>query len=384
MAFFKKKEPGAAAASTQLRCQEVLPFGLLQGTVSLSGGEANLYRSVRQAVPVVDAAIGKIIRLAGGLTVTCGDPRAQRELSQFLRTVPTGRGQQGIQAFLDCYLDSMLTFGQGIGEIVLTENGRDIAAVLCGRVEDISIREGDNPLDFSICGYGEDGLPHPLPRQDLLLFTPYQPETHSPYGVSMLRSMPFFTQLLGKIYNALGANWDRVGNARFAVVYKPQSGEVDEGLARERSQQIAQEWSRAMQSTKDGHVRDFVAVGDVEIRVIGADNQILDSEIPVRQILEQLVAKTGIPPFMLGLSWSSTERMSTQQADMLTSELTAIRRSLTPIVERICSLWMRCRGYYCPFEVVWETINLQDDLEEAKAEWYRQQAKKLELENQGR
>ena len=32
-----------------------------------------------------------------------------------------------------------------------------------------------------------------------------------------------------------------------------------------------------------------------------------------RWILEQLVARTGIPPFMLGLSWSSTERMSTQQ-----------------------------------------------------------------------
>ena len=58
----------------------------------------------------------------------------------------------------------------------------------------------------------------------------------------------------------------------------------------------------------------------------GADNQILDSSVPIRQILEQLVSKTGIPPFMLGLSWSSTERMSTQQADLLTTEMTAIRR----------------------------------------------------------
>lgn len=55
---------------------------------------------------------------------------------------------------------------------------------------------------------------------------------------------------------------------------------------------------------------------------------VLDSEVPVRQILEQVVAKTGIPPFMLGLSWSSTERMSSQQADMLTTEITAIRRTL--------------------------------------------------------
>ena len=70
--------------------------------------------------------------------------------------------------------------------------------------------------------------------------------------------------------------------------------------------------------TRSGSVRDFVAVGDVDIQVIGADAPVLDSEVPVRQILEQVVAKTGIPPFMLGLSWSSTERMSSQQADMLT------------------------------------------------------------------
>ena len=56
-----------------------------------------------------------------------------------------------------------------------------------------------------------------------------------------------------------------------------------------------------MQSGKNGSVRDFVAVGDVDIRAIGADNQILDSEVPVRQILEQLIARTGIPPFMIGL-----------------------------------------------------------------------------------
>ena len=70
---------------------------------------------------------------------------------------------------------------------------------------------------------------------------------------------------------------------------------------------------RFVQETRSGSVRDFVAVGDVDIKVIGADNQVLDSQVPVRQILEQLVARTGIPPFMLGLSWSSTERMSTQQ-----------------------------------------------------------------------
>ena len=136
-----------------------------------------------------------------------------------------------------------------------------------------------------------------------------------------------------------------------------------------------------MQESRNGAVRDFVAVGDVGIRVIGGDAPILDSEVPVRQLLEQIVAKTGIPPFMLGLSWSSTERMSAQQADLLTTEITAIRRTLTPVVERICRLWLRMHGYTCGFEVVWDDINLQDQVEEARAELYRQQARKLKLEN---
>ena len=347
----------------------------------LRRGDTQLYRAIREAVPLVDACICKIIRLCGGVTAACDDPEAERALRQFLEQVNVGRGQRGINAFLDQYLDSMLVCGQAVGEIVPTADGRDVAALLCGRVEDVQIREGTGPLDFTLCAMDGRGRMEPLPCQELLLFTPFNPEVSAPYGVSLLRSMPFLTELLGTIYSAIGANWERMGNVRFAVVYKPGGGEWDRGMAQERSRQLASEWSRAMESTKSGSVRDFVAVGDVDIKVIGADNQILDSSVPIRQILEQLVSKTGLPPFMLGLSWSSTERMSTQQADLLTTEMTAIRRALTPAVERICRMWLRMHGYGCAFRVVWDDINLQDLLEEAKAGWYREQTRKLALEN---
>ena len=126
-----------------------------------------------------------------------------------------------------------------------------------------------------------------------------------------------------------------------------------------------------------GEVRDFVAVGDVEIKVIGADNPVLDSEVPVRQLLEQIVAKLGLPPFMLGLSWSSTERMSSQQADILTSELEYYRSLLEPVVLKICRTWMTLNGFSSGFHVVWNDINLQDEVEEAKAELYRAQARQI-------
>ena len=377
--FKRKKEPGAAA-TVQLREEGRQPFGLLAGCVPMQDREESLYRMVRETVPVVDAAIWKLVRLSGGVDVCCRDKRAEEGLRAFLQTVNIGRGQQGINAFIDSYLDSMLVSGRAVAEIVPTADGRDIYGLFCGDVKDVEIREGDNPMEFELCAWQEGKL-QPLPRQELLLFTPFQPESGNPYGVSLLRGMPFLAEILLKIYRTIGINWERCGNVRYAVVYKPQDDELDRNMAQERSEMIAREWSRAMQQSSAGSVRDFVAVGDVEIRVIGADNQIMDSSVPVRQILEQLVAKTGIPPFMLGLSWSSTERMSAQQADLLTSEITAIRRSITPVLQRICRLWLRMHGYTCEAEILWDEINLQDQVEEARAELYRQQAKGLRLEN---
>lgn len=377
MRWFKKQRKPTAPAAVQLRSGERHPFGMLGDYVPLRRGEARLYQAVREAVPVVDAAIYKLIRMTGGVTAHCADRTAERELGEFLRTVPAGRGQFGVNAFLDCYLDTLLTCGRAVGEIVPYSGGSGIAALLCGRPEDIEIQEGDHPLEFVICGADERGRTGPLPYQNLLLFTPLNPDSENPYGVSLLRSLPFLSEILTKIYHTIGVNWERCGNVRFAVTCRNGEGST----AAERGRQLAGEWSRAMQDGRNGTVRDFVAVGDVEIKAIGADAPILDSEVPVRQILEQIVAKTGIPPFMLGLNWSSTERMSSQQADLLTTEITAIRRTLTPVVERICRMWLRMHGYTCGFTVEWDDINLQDQVEEARAALYREQARKLQIEN---
>jgi hypothetical protein len=127
-------------------------------------------------------------------------------------------------------------------------------------------------------------------------------------------------------------------------------------------------------------VRDFVAVGDVQIKVIGGEAPILDSEVPVRQILEQLVAKTGLPPFLLGISWSTTERMSTQQVDILTTELWALRRTVEPAVRKICKTYLALEGLDDRVEILWNDISLQDITEEAKAAMYQAQAAKYRKE----
>lgn len=368
----KRTKERQAAAATQLRGGGGHPFGAIGGYTPLNGGAA-LYGAMREALPVLDAAICKLVRLAGGFQVACGDRRAQAGMDRFLKTVPVGRGQFGLESFLSAYLDSLLTYGRAVGEVV-TAGGR-VAAVCWGDVTKLEIREGPSPLDFQLCAW-RDGTVKPLPCQDLLLFTTLNPEPANPYGVSMLRSMPFLADILLKIYNTIGVNWERAGNVRYSVVYKP--GEDDRGQAADRAEQMAREWSQAMQESKSGVVRDFVAVGDVEIKVIGADGQILDSQTPVRQILEQLISRTGLPPFLLGLSWSSTERMSAQQADLLTSELWSIRRAAEPALRKAAEWWLRLEGFGGGAEIVWDDISLQDIVEESRARLYRAQAAELE------
>ncbi len=377
MKWWKQKRRQPPKPVVQVRREEGQPFGALNRYMPMGTGEIALYRAIREGVPIVDAAVWKLTRLCGGVGVKCGDSRAQAGLEEFFRTVDTGWGQRGVQSFLDRYLDDLFTCGRALGEIVLTGDGRDIAAMLCADPEQVEIKLGNNPLDFRICRAGT-GEGRELPWQELLLFTPFQPTGDAPCGVSLLRSMPFLSGILLKIFQATGQNWERAGSLRFAVVCRP--GEGEEAFAQERCGQIAQEWSAAMQAGREGTVRDFVAVGDVDIKVIGADSPVLDSQVPVRQILEQLVARTGIPPFMLGLSWSSTERMSAQQADLLTSEVTAIRRCVEPALCRTAELWLRLHGFEGRAEIVWEDINLQDIVEEAKAGLYRAQAEKLRRE----
>ena len=96
----KKKEAGAVAAVCQLRAGNTHPFGVMKGFTPLGGGEERIYRQLREAIPVLDAAVGKMVRLCGGFEVQCRDPEAQRKLNDFLLTMPCGRGQMGIESFL--------------------------------------------------------------------------------------------------------------------------------------------------------------------------------------------------------------------------------------------------------------------------------------------
>ena len=91
----RKKEKAGVAAVCQLRNGDLHPFGAMRGFVPLGGGEERVYREMREAIPVLDAAVVKMVRLCGGFEVKCRTPEAQQKLNHFLQMMPCGRGQIG-------------------------------------------------------------------------------------------------------------------------------------------------------------------------------------------------------------------------------------------------------------------------------------------------
>lgn len=345
-------------------------------TQSVEINEKLLYDNLRHAVPLIDASLSKVVRLTGGFSVTCHDENYQTLLDNFIENVPVGATGKSLGTFIDCYLDSLLTYGNAIGEILLSQDTGRVIGLANGNVADIEVKLGDSPLDKLFYLKGEK---YPLPMPQLVLFSSINNISGELLGRSVLRGLPALSSILIRIYECMGQNFDRVGNVRYAVTYKPTSDSSDRMFSKERAMQIAKEWSDGMHSN-NGQVKDFIAVGNVDIKTIGADNQILDTEVPVRQLLEQLLSKLSIPPFLLGLSWSSTERMSSQQADMLTSELEYYRRILTPTIKQVCTAYLRSIGSDSDVTVDWVNINLQDEVELADARLKNAQALQIETE----
>lgn len=333
-------------------------------------------------MPLIDAAIGKIVRLVGDFRIVAHDESLQPELDRFCKSVKVNTSGASVSAFIDGYLDSLITYGKALGEILIDSERGEILGLANADSTLFSVNRGKSPLEAKYYFY-DSALPMEIPHPERIFCTMLGESPKNPQGVSLLRGLPCFSDVLLRIYSCIGQNFDRVGNVRYAVTYNPGGDSGDKARARERAEQIAREWSDGMNSARcgSGRVKDFVAVGDVDIKVIGADNQLIDTEIPVRQLLEQLLSKLSIPPFLLGLNWSSTERMSTQQVDILTSELEHYRRLLEPVIRRIGLSFLSLRGSDSDVDVEWSNINLQDETELARARLYNAQAEEIELRN---
>ena len=341
--------------------------------------ELQLYQEMRRTFPLLDVAVTRLVQLCGHPGIE-GPPAVREELQQWLERVPTGPAQRGLGSWVETHLDHMLVTGRGVGKIRLSPSLRDLEAVLSIEPRMVRLALGCDGLSFRVW----ETVPGRIEAEELppaLALVSLRAPQGAGCGTSLLRSLPFVAEACSTIENATAQVWQRMGAPSFHVNWD-EAGADPEGTNADSSIAALEEsFTDMMRARRTGDIRDWFTSGKVAVNLLGSPGQITAVEESFRVFAEQMVAATGLPPWLLGLHWSSTERMSVQQADLLVANIEALRREIQPQIEYVLDLRQRLRGKPGRFSVVWPPVNLRDATEQARAEAWREQGRQRRIEN---
>lgn len=340
-----------------------------------------IYTLLRQALPILDAAIDQLVRLTGNPKIVWESERVQREWDEWQSTCRVAPLTRGFSNWLDGHRERTLIFGIAASEVVIDQPGRDIYGLQYIAPSTLKLRvDPVNPMDV-IVAQTQAGSAEPVVLdREFVVLNAHKAEDASPYGISLFVRIPFVAELCLEMVHALKQDWNRVGAPSFALVVKVPPG-LDPGidvstLMGNLLSGMKEHWQAAMTQRKsDGTIKDFFGAGDISIQTVGADGKRLEFEVPWRAALEQIVSVTHLPPWMLGLHWSTTERLSEEQAQSLEDVILDYQDDFSPTALFVADWWARVRGYASVGrEIQWPGLSLRDRVEMARAEQIAAQA----------
>ena len=305
------------------------------------------YEVMREALPIIGAAIRRLASLTGTLQVDGDKGKIVDELREFFTFVQVNDFQIGIQAFLDNLQNEVFEQGFAFAEKVWTKNRKDIRQLRVGDSKFIFFKNDDKGniyatmrpkpwpriglydpslrmhqlIDphllsgvWSSLGYYPVWAPMEIPL-DLTnkIYLCFHGQNQDPYGESLLSGMEFVSQLLATIINQDKNVFERYGDPSYNVQLqtsgKDLSGADNSGVpnAQKRAEQLRTDFDAVMRRKRKGLSGDFINVIDKDsklvISVIGADGKaLLQVESSYRMCVEQIISKTGLQPWMLGIS----------------------------------------------------------------------------------
>ncbi|MBB5769105.1 hypothetical protein [Xanthomonas euroxanthea] len=369
-----------------------------------------LYEALKEAVPMLDGGLGRMVTLDGVLGVEGDNDTLVAEIEEWMASVPVNDLENGYQAMYASQGEEMFEQGHGIAEFVYSATGRDVVGL---RVADSKgtafVRDTDRMRVFyrnpNACSdHRPDGLGNVEAilqgrvrgtlTAGLLLEVGYveldpaqlsiainRPEADNPYGTSMLRAVPFVSQILLQMQNSTRQVWGRFGDPSFHVAFSTKSNKVDSAAAQKRAEAIASSLATALAAKARGNSVD-VATGvgmndEISIDVIGAVNEALQIELPARHMIEQIVASFGIPAWMLGVSWAQAAGIAEPQSELVLQDAKTRFARREASLRKPIEAMLRARGRTWKkgdWKLVQHLPSLTDELKRAQAEFLRAQA----------
>lgn len=402
-----RNQGGGIALSTR----ETQPMGQWSGVFGSWEPRSKspwLLEAMREALPVLDGGINRLTTMDGIIQVEGDNDKLVQEIEQWMENIPVNDLETGYQAFYAGQGAEHYEQGCGVGEFIYDAKGRDVIGLRVADSKGIGFVRGEERMHvfYRAPGADRDWRPDGLgtvesilrgsvrgdaisvlrgngyveldPRQ--CVFALHRPEADNPYGTSVLRSMPFVAQLLLKMENASGRAWERFGDPPFHIHYSTKNRKISAADALKRSQTIANDLARALSAKTRGNSMDLATAAaaddDVKVDVIGAEGVALQIEMPARHMLEQIVAGFGLPPWMLGITWSQASGIGEQQSVVVLQESQTRFSLRKPGLARPIVAMLRARGRtWKPgdWKLTQRLPNLMDEAKRAQAEFLRAQ-----------
>lgn len=366
------------------------------------------YEALREAVGMLDGGINRLVTLDGIVRVRGSNQRLVDLIThEFMDVIPVGDAEKGLQAFYASQGNEIYEQGFSVGETVMDRKGRELVGLRVADSKGIAFRrtdgvlrtfyrppapkqsgrrDGTDEVETVLRSQGMGALPAAAQSQyielptDRLVYASYQAEADNPYGTSIMRSVEFVSQILLRIHNATGQVWDRFGDPPLQLTYKTKNRSLKGPDLDKRRDELAANLKKVLDSKRGGNSADFVqaiaADDDITIKVIGGDGKPLEIEMPARHMVEQILAKLGLPSWMLGVQWSTAERMADQQSEMALQESRTRFERRKPGLMSVVEVWLRGRGEtWQPgdWELYQELPSLRDELKRAQAAFLRAQ-----------
>lgn len=365
------------------------------------------YEALREALGPIDGGINRLVTIDGIIRVRGGNDKLTQMIdAELLKSLPVNDMESGVQAFYAGQGNELYEQGFSVGEMVMDAKGRELIGLRVADSKGVYFRRDPDSLRLQTWYRspgpkrgtrrdGTDQLETILRNQsqrpadwlhaqdfgqinpDRIVYAVFNPESGLPYGVSIMRSIEFVGQGLLKVQNATGHVWDRYGDPPLQLTYKTSNRSLQQTDLDKRRAALAAELAKVMDAKRLGNSADFVqAVGkddDITIKAIGADGQVLEIEMPARHMMEQILAKIGLPAWMLGMQWSTAERMAEQQSEVVLQESRTRFEHRAAGLRRVVETWLRGRGLAWKsgdWELYQELPRLQDELKAAQAHQY--------------
>lgn len=394
------------------------PMGMWSGQLGFEPRVVNphLYEALREAIPILDGAIAAMVTLDGIIRVEGDNDKLVAEIEDWMTNVPVNDAEKGLQALYESQGNERYEQGFGIAEWTTDRRGRDIVGLRVADSKGVYFRRDGSGLQVFYRPPGKqqtrqnatDNIERLL-RNGLcettvdvgtlqswgytqldrkrLLYTVNAPDADNPYGTSVLRSLEFTGQSLLVIQNALQRVWARWGDPPLLAIYHVANKAIANNTTElnKRRDEIAKHLKAMMDEKGRGNSVDLVqAIGkddDIKIEIVGANGVALEIEAPARHLLEQIVAKVGLPAWMLGLQFSTSERLAEQQSGMALqgSKTRFVRRA--PDLHHLVATMLRMRGRtWKPgdWKLTQELPNIQDQVKAAQAGFLIAQTRMME------